>query len=331
VGSSACAPADRVTVTVPGRLHLGFLDLNGALGRRFGGIGVAISQLHTRVTFRRSGHISVTGPEAARVERHVDAMRKFLHVADGCEVRVESVVPSHAGLGSGTHLALAVAAGMRRLHGLPLDVGGDAVRLGRGARSGVGIGLFSRGGVVVDGGRGADGKVAPIISRIAFPERWRIIVVLDPQRHGLNGAGEVSAFAALPPAPATQAAHLCRLLVMRALPSLADADLAGFAAAIQEMQAEVGDYFAPAQGGRFSSPDVARALAVLAEAGALGIGQSSWGPTGFAFAASPQDADRFAGALRASPAGRGLDIRVCVGLNAGADITAQATAEAPAR
>jgi beta-ribofuranosylaminobenzene 5'-phosphate synthase len=331
VGSLASAPADRVTVTVPGRLHLGFLDLNGSLGRRFGGIGVAISQLHTRVTFRNSGHISVTGPEAARVERHVDAMRKFLHVTDGCDVRVESVVPSHAGLGSGTHLALAVAAGMRRLHGLPLDVGGDAIRLGRGARSGVGIGLFGRGGVVVDGGRGAGGRIAPIISRIEFPERWRIILVLDPKRHGLNGAGEVSAFAALPPPPAAQAAHLCRLLVMQALPALADVELAGFASAIQEIQAEVGDYFAPAQGGRFSSPDVARALAALADDGAYGIGQSSWGPTGFAFAASPEEADRLAGALRHSSVGRGLDIRVCVGLNAGAEITTQTTADMPAR
>src|SRR5712692_8592737 len=37
------------TVTVPARIHLGFLDLNGRLGRRFGSIGLALSDLNTKV------------------------------------------------------------------------------------------------------------------------------------------------------------------------------------------------------------------------------------------------------------------------------------------
>jgi beta-RFAP synthase len=331
VGSAGAMPTNDVTVTVPARLHLGFLDLNGGLGRRFGSVGIAIGGPVTRLAFRRARRTTVAGPEAERVRRHVDVMQDFLGLRDGFDVRVESVVPRHAGLGSGTHLALTVAAGVRRLSGLPLDIAGDAARLGRGARSGVGIGLFARGGVVVDGGRGRNGKVAPVISRIEFPERWRVVLVLDPARHGLNGAGEVNAFAALPPADAAQAAHLCRLLVMQALPSLVDADLDGFGAAIEEIQAVVGDYFTPAQGGRFSSPAVAAALATLTRHGGRGVGQSSWGPTGFAFAASAEDAERLADALRRSPEGRGLDIRVCVGLNVGADITAHAAAEVPAR
>ena len=75
----------------------------------------------------------------------------------------------------------------------------------------------------------------------------------------------------------------------------------------------VGDYFAPAQGGRFSSPQVAAALGQLERHGGHGVGQSSWGPTGFAFAASADEAERLADRLRRSPEGRGLDIRVCVG------------------
>jgi beta-ribofuranosylaminobenzene 5'-phosphate synthase len=217
------------------------------------------------------------------------------------------------------------------LNGLPLDIRSDALRLGRGARSGVGIGLFDRGGLVLDGGRGNGDGLAPIISRLEFPEQWRIIVVLDPARHGLNGAKEVSAFAALPPMSDNEAAHLCRLTLMRALPSLVDRDLLGFASAIAEIQAHVGDYFASAQGGRFSSPEVARALDALSRAGALGIGQSSWGPTGFAFVPSAEEAERLAAMVGRSPLGRGLDIRVCMGLNAGADITAHVTAGAPER
>ena len=53
--------SDRVTVSVPARLHLGFLDLNGGLGRRFGGIGLAINQLGTRITIAPSTCIYVDG------------------------------------------------------------------------------------------------------------------------------------------------------------------------------------------------------------------------------------------------------------------------------
>ena len=108
---------------------------------------------------------------------------------------------------------------------------------------------------------------------------------------------------------------------MKALPAVAEADLASFGAAIRELQSRLGDYFAPIQGGsRFTSPDVAAALARLDEAGAYGIGQSSWGPTGFAFAASAEEANRLVALLRGDAGPRGLDIRICSGLNRGAQI-----------
>lgn len=316
-----------VTVSVPARLHLGFLDLNGGLGRRFGGIGLAIDQLRTRLTVRRAPHIRVSGPESERVRGHVEAMARFLALGTAHDVQVQEVVPSHAGLGSGTHLALATAAAARRLHGLPLDLRGDALRLGRGARSGIGIGLFERGGLVVDGGRGNAGA-APIISRLPFPEPWRVLIVLDPRCQGAHGADESAAFARLPPASDADAAHLCRLLVMRILPALVELDLPAFGAGIEEMQTRIGDYFAPAQGGRrVASDDVAAALDRLKRAGAVGIGQSSWGPTGFAFAPTLEAAKEFA--ARARPHSAGVDIRICKGLNSGAEITAGAMADAP--
>jgi beta-RFAP synthase len=153
------------------------------------------------------------------------------------------------------------------------------------------------------------------------PESWSVLVLLDPARQGLHGPEELAAFAALAPFPGEEAAHLCRLVVMKLLPSLAERDLAGFAGAIKEIQTRLGDYYAPVQGGhRFTSPQVAAALAVLEREGALGIGQSSWGPTGFAFARSQAEATRLAMLLRQNPEGRGLDIRVCAALNRGAEI-----------
>ena len=321
---SAAIIPEGITVTIPARLHLGFLDLNGGLGRRFGSIGLAISGLRTKIAFRRARKDHIAGPERERVMRHVDKMMQRLALGDSHTVDVLEVVPAHAGLGSGTQLALAVAAGIRRLHGLSLDIEGDALHLGRGARSGVGIGLFHRGGLVVDGGCKKTGAPAPIVSHIRFPDRWRIIVVLDPARRGLHGAEEAAAFAKLQPFAEDDAARLCRLVIMKMLPAVAEEDIVSFGAAITEIQERIGDYFAGAQGGSaFTSPDVAAVLATLDREGAWGIGQSSWGPTGFAFSAAPADADRLAGIAQRHPRGQGLDIRVCAGFNHGAEIAVE--------
>jgi beta-ribofuranosylaminobenzene 5'-phosphate synthase len=329
--SGAPAPA-KVTVRVPARLHLGFLDLNGGLGRRFGSIGLAISGRRTSITIGAAAQMRVTGPEHERVRGHIETMRRVLDLRGEYDATIDEVVPAHVGLGSGTQLALAVAAGLRRLHGLPLDVRHDAIRLGRGARSGIGIGLFEQGGLVVDGGRGSAQTPAPIVSRLPFPEQWRILVVLDPHRQGVHGPDERELFGKLAPCSDAEAAHLCRLVLMQALPALADCDIAAFGSAIKELQGWLGDYFAPIQGGsRFSSPDVAAALDLLESEGALGIGQSSWGPTGFAFVPSAEVADRLLAHTRGDPRFRDLDIRACTGLNRGAEITADAAADEPER
>jgi beta-RFAP synthase len=312
-----------VTVTVPARLHLGFFDLHGGLGRRFGSIGVAISDLQTRIAIQRAAATEITGPESDRIERYLATMQRDLGIAGAHRINVLEAVPAHAGLGSGTQLALAVAAAVRRLHDLPLDVAADAIRLDRGARSGAGVGLFHHGGLVVDGGRGPAMRPAPVIAQMPVPESWCVLVVLDPSRQGKHGLEEIAAFEKLPPFSADLAAHLCHLVLMKALPSLAEQDLAGFGSAITELQQRLGDYYAPAQGGsRFMSPDVAAVLDALAGAGATGIGQSSWGPTAFAFAPSRAEAERMAEVARRHPSARILDIRICVGLNRGAELVA---------
>ena len=323
--SSASRNPKQVTISIPARLHLGFLDLDGALGRRFGSVGIAIGGLKTTISVEHAAATHIIGPERDRVQRYLDIIRRDLRLDGAYRIEIVETVPAHAGLGSGTQLALATAAGLRHLHDLPLDVAADAVRLERGARSGVGIGLFHHGGLVVDGGRGPTAAPAPIIARMRLPDHWRILLVLDPSRQGKHGAAERMAFDSLPPFPGATAAHLCRLLVMKALPSLAESDLAGFGSAITEMQERLGDYYAPTQdGSRFTSPEVGAVVEALGHAGACGIGQSSWGPTGFAFAASAVDAERLAAAARRHPNAQGLDIRICAGLNHGADVTAHA-------
>lgn len=322
---------DSVTISAPARLHLGFLDIDGALGRRFGSLGLAIERPFTRLALAPAQRTTTAGPESERAAAHLAVMKEALGLAGHYELRIEAAIPSHCGLGSGTQLALAVAAAVRRLNGLPLDSRGDAERLGRGLRSGVGIGLFERGGLVIDGGRTQTSGPAPIVARLRFWEDWRIILVHDPEARGKHGEAEARAFADLPPFSPERAAHLCHVVVMRALPGLVERDLDGFGAAIAEIQTVIGEHFAPVQGGRFASHKVARAMELLAAAGAKGIGQSSWGPTGFAFAASAAEAQRLKEAVVSDTPPGGLAIDVVRSNNRGAVIetAARARADAP--
>ena len=312
--------ATRVTIAANARLHLGFLDLNGGLGRKFGSIGLCLDQPGTVLSLKKSrdGGNRADGIEPERALRHLEAMTKALGLRGGFHLDIAKTIPAHIGLGSGTQLALAIGAAVRKLSGLPLDTRADALLLQRGARSGIGAALFEHGGLVVDGGQGAQAGVPPVLARVAYPENWRIILIHDKALQGLHGANEPAAFAALPPFPATTSAEICRLVLMQALPAIAECDIAPFGAAITRIQALLGDHFAPAQGGRFTSPRVAAALAALHQAGAAGVGQSSWGPTGFAFAESQQQAQDLA--ARAFP---DMTMQICRGCNASASITQQ--------
>ena len=309
---------DAVSICCGARLHLGFLDLNGGLGRRFGSLGLALEAPQTRLALRRAARGDVQGPERARAARYRDAMVAALGLAGAHAVLIEAAMPAHAGLGSGTQLALAVATALRRLHGLAPDPRGDAARLGRGARSGIGIALFESGGLVLDGGVGASAAPPPLLARLAVPADWRVLLLLDPAQAGFSGAAERDAFAVLPPMPAAGAAALCRLVLMQALPALAAADFPGFGDAVTRLQQAVGDYFAPAQGGRFASPRVAAALDRLAALGAVGLGQSSWGPSGFAFAPD-QDAAAWLAARLEAACGMPQAV-ICRARNHGAEI-----------
>jgi beta-ribofuranosylaminobenzene 5'-phosphate synthase len=313
--------SNSVTIKVPARLHLGFLDLNGVSGRRFGSIGLPLSEPETVVRLSRAQETIVEGPESERAAAHLDALCRHLGIRSHHRLVVEEAIPFHAGLGSGTQIALAVAAALRTLHQLPLDIGGDATRLARGGRSGIGIASFESGGVIIDAGKDDSGHPPPVIARFPFPETWRAILILDHDLDGLHGEDEMAAFRALPPFPESSVNEICRLVLMGVMPALVERDLAAFGSAISAIQSMVGSYFAPAQGGVFTSKRVARLADRLAKAGATGIGQSSWGPTGFAFAPSEEAArEMIAGAQRAAEPG--AEIRIVSGRNAGADISA---------
>ena len=310
-----------VQVTAAARLHLGFLDLAGDLGRQFGSIGLAIDAFETRVQLRESPSFEVLGEERERGERLARRIAGSLGLDTGKTLIISNAIPAHAGLGSGTQLALAIATAFRRLMRLPLDAREDARLLARGARSGVGVALFERGGLAVDAGRGSKTEIPPVVAWVNFPRDWRILLVLDPRVEGAHGEAEMRAFAQLPRFSPDVANEICRRTLMQILPGAAEEDFEAFGDGVARIQEIVGDHFAPAQGGgRFTSVPVGRVATRLKALGARGIGQSSWGPTGFAFASDPDHAEFLALRARAERE-PGVEIRICTARDHGAEIS----------
>lgn len=270
---------------------MGFIDLSGALGRHFGSIGVALNEIQTRLSLTHASQCRVTGASATRASACLQQLCTALQVSDGLALSIETAIPEHVGLGSGTQMSLAVGMALNAFYGLGLSVRDIAALTERGLRSGIGIGVFEQGGLLVDGGRSDNTITPPVLARLPIPERWRFILVFDQRGQGLHGQQEIQAFKTLPPFPQAEAARLCYLLLMQALPAVAENELALFGAVISQLQQSVGEHFAPAQGGVFTSPEVAMAMAWLARQGAVAIGQTSWGPTGFCAVEGAEDAE----------------------------------------
>ena len=254
------------------------------VGRRFGSIGLALDAPATLLTAARSAHDAVTGEEQPRTAPTLPP----LSPPSACPPATASMCKRRSRRIPASAPAPSSRWRWRRPCGGCTDgrpTPGDAARLGPRRAVGHRRRTVHRRRLRARRRRGASDAPPPALARLPVPPAWRVLLLLDPAQAGLSGAREVAAFRALAPMPDATAAHLCRLALMRLLPSLAEADLENFGAALTEIQAIVGDHFAPAQGSRFASPRVAAALAALTAAGAHGAGQSSWGPTGFAFAA----------------------------------------------
>jgi beta-RFAP synthase len=285
-------------------------------------MGLSIDAFETEVEFVAGGEFRTLGLEQERSASLALRVAERLRLDLSGTLTVAAAIPAHSGLGSGTQLALAIARAVRRLHGIGADGIEDARILGRGRRSGAGAALFERGGLVLDVGRGPHTDAPPVVTHLSFPEGWRIVLILDPAVEGVHGDDERRAFAALPAFSAAAAGEICRRTLMQILPGVAERDLDAFGEGVAAIQAILGDHFAPAQGGgRFTSAAVGRVAERLRARGARGVGQSSWGPTAFAFAADPDEAEFLAARAREADEAS-VSIRICVARNRGAFIEA---------
>ena len=110
---------------------------------------------------------------------------------------------------------------------------------------------------------------------------------------------------------------------MKLVPGMKEADIDAFGSALTEIQDIVGGHFASKQGGsKWTSDAVGRLASRMRDEGATGVGQSSWGPTGFAFVDNAKAADRLYHSLIEDAKADRLDIVIARGRNTGASIEA---------
>ena len=267
----------KVYVKTPARLHFGLIDLNGDLGRLFGGLGVGINRPNVVLEARPAEGLTVVGEKSEQVTALAKRFLETYGVNAGASINVKQAIPEHSGLGSGTQLALAVATALSKLFNGNASTQALAEAMGRGKRTSVGTTIFEKGGFVVDGGKSKN-CFPTTIFRQPFPENWGFVVVVPNTKKGLAKKEETAAFKALEPMAAEEAGRMCRLTMMKLLPSLVERDIKSFGEALTEIQRVIGDYFAKVQGGTYSSTAAAEGIPLLLKLGAYGAGQSSWGP-----------------------------------------------------
>jgi beta-RFAP synthase len=314
----------KIEVRAHARLHFGFLDLSGERGRRFGGVGLPLSWPRYVLHVTPAEGLVVEGEDRGRVSK----LAELYHEVAGCRprarIRVSESIPGHIGLGSGTQAALAVATALARLYGDDRTSEELCRMMGRGGRSGVGYHTFRQGGVVVEGGHPSGAQPprtgpAPLLMRREFPEDWRIVLVIPASSPRVSGEIEEAAFARLPPVDGQSVDRMAGIVLLRLLPALAEHDLDQFGAAVAEMQDRVGAWFAAAQGGPFHQ-DGAPIVRALREGLSRGVGQSSWGPTVYAFAADELEEKRVISL--AQSVDRSATVTSVRGWNRGAEIRA---------
>jgi beta-ribofuranosylaminobenzene 5'-phosphate synthase len=193
----------RVNITAPSRLHFGLWSLTDGHERQFGGVGAMINRPQLDLKITDAAELNASGPDANRAVHFARRWAEFHRLAmPQCGIEIHSAIPAHSGLGSGTQLALAIAAGLSAFCDLPDQSPQElALSVGRGLRSAVGTYGFAFGGLIVEQGKLPDEPISPLDCRLDLPDDWRFVLVRPQGLSGLAGEDESQAFGALPHVP----------------------------------------------------------------------------------------------------------------------------------
>jgi beta-ribofuranosylaminobenzene 5'-phosphate synthase len=272
-----------IQVVTPSRLHITLIDLNGALGRIDGGVGLTLDYPSIRINAKKDAQLSVSGTTefAERIKSAASAVLTQYNI-NGVAIDVVQEYPNHVGLGSGTQVALAVGTAISELYDLNLNPTTIAKLTGRGGTSGIGVAAYEFGVFLVDGGHkgkteflpsSASGKFGPgpIIARHDFPD-WAIVLAI-PNLRGASDKREIDVFQKQCPLPLNEVQELCHVILMEMLPAVVEHDIESFGRSIDRVQT-IGFKRRELE----LQPFCAHLVQFMRENGAIGAGMSSFGP-----------------------------------------------------
>lgn len=271
----------KIEVETGARIHLGFYGIRPGY-REYGGLGIYIDGVGYKIIVKEHEHDLVKGCQAGRVTEVINEVRAQFKTTKHYMIEVQKCIPEHVGLGSTTQLKLALYSAILRLEGIVTSLENIAVKAGVGSISGVGFYGFKYGGLIVDSGRRQGNELVGLLARYEFPENWYIAVVVPATRHRVFGEVEEKYMMTYTTINESSYCRALEIVFRRLLPAVVERNFTDFVTSVEELDKLTSNYFA-AQKGRFCCKESEVVATALKEAGGEGIGQSSWGPTIYAF------------------------------------------------
>ena len=320
-----------IDVSTGCRLHFGLLcGAPNSVGR-FGGIGMMIDSpgWKLRVACRDSDSsdaVSVSDELSwceERVRGILDAYRSISSLTSWIEVSIESAIPQHAGLGSGTQLAIAIGTALHTLinRRRPESAISLAGQLQRRRRSAIGSIGFEHGGFIFDHGQSSLKPDAVTYDRVSFPEEWRIVLITPRSEVGISGQREEEVFRSYQSMDVQTVDSQILLVKEQILPAIRTANFDQFQNALELYGRVIGEFFASEQGGVFSSSQMTSVAEWLNTKGLAGAVQSSWGPTICVPVESENSAKLARDLIHSQYGADEFDVRLVAGLNCGARVS----------
>lgn len=289
-------------IQTPSRLHITLIDLNGSYGRIDGGIGLTLADPHfileavpadkeITIEFTETAAGSPAERSACRSKVTAAAEKAAARYAPGTgyHFTVHQLYPAHSGLGSGTQMSLAAAKLIAELSGHHPASTELAGLVGRGGTSGIGVHAFDLGGFIADGGHSkkekssfmpssvSTAKPACLLGRYPFPEDWGVLLAVPAFGNRYNGAAETNIFQTHCPVPKTDVEQVSHLVFMNLIPFLIEHDIEAFGHALDQIQAVGFNKIEMT----LQPPELTDLMHNMQDAGAYGVGLSSFGPTLF--------------------------------------------------
>ncbi|MFT3882262.1 MAG: hypothetical protein QM703_21750 [Gemmatales bacterium] len=277
------------------RLHFGlFTPLPvPELDLVYGGLGVMVDTPGIVVTGQQANDWRVTGQHKARVESLLALLSDARPAMVPMHIHIEAPAPAHQGWGTGTQLALAITKLCFSASNLPWSSSEATNVLGRGRRSGIGIMGFDQGGLLLDQGKSVSGKLLSPVQSIAIQGDWTFVLVEPGQEQGLHSEEERRAFSRLSKVDVEAVTELRTLAREVLLPAASQGDFSTYAQQLTHYNRLAGSFYRSVQHGDYSTPQTEERLAIMAKHGAVGRGQSSWGPGLFALFPNRKEAEAF--------------------------------------